>query len=780
MVKNLLSWLKFVCVQIFKNKKALLFASFFILLFLAVPFASKAAIGIDDAIMWVISIILNFIMYFLAFLLYIAGVIIDLVLGSALSVQNAQVVQDGWAISRDVVNMFFIIFLLVIAFATIFRIEEYQYKALLPKLILGVLLVNFSRTIATIFIEFSNLLTAAFLNFDPSRTSSSALVALMGVDNIFEVPAKFTTWGAHDMTVLIGMAGIIFILGILTLTLAGFAGLLMIRTVGLLVLIVLSPLAFGFGILPATKKLSDMWWEKFTTYILYTPLCAFALYLAMKTAMQIHDGSFGGTFIGLGNCTPGASGENYCAAARDAAGNAGLPIAFGGNPESFYGFALVIGLLLFTLGLIQEQGGALAGFLIGAAKMGTLGLGAAVGKWGLKGTDRWLARRGKEGGLMHRMGGALGRRLTRMGLAGPNAEKNFSNTFLEAAKGFRLLSFGAHKKAWANREASEDRRSYTESAGYVHSIMNKFLGGSKADHERIAQASAVDEEMGELRKANPAQNHVFLREELRKAIGSKDGNKIEAILRSASIRNNFNEIIRDIGSDPELANELHSGGWLAQNSGRESAFDPAAREDIIKHLLGERRGTLVHIDLGEEGKTRGEMSDSEMYDYANGEYVKRDTDLQGIASAIEHSKMSTDKRVGMHRLHMAAVHHDSGGNEIVDELNPNFEADILVQGFTSEEGKRVGRAMPVDAQKRVTELDDSGKFTDLERRITAPFLRRGETVARSLAQRFTPYMKKADGSQMTETEAEAHMRSKFAAFKTNIIDQVQAQQTGTP
>src|SRR3989338_4006877 len=43
-------------------------------------------------------------------------------------------VQMGWTVVRDVSNMFFIIVLLVIAVATIFKVESYSYRALLPKL----------------------------------------------------------------------------------------------------------------------------------------------------------------------------------------------------------------------------------------------------------------------------------------------------------------------------------------------------------------------------------------------------------------------------------------------------------------------------------------------------------------------------------------------------------------------------------------------------------------------------------------------------------------------
>ena len=61
-------------------------------------------------------------------------------------------VQQGWTALRDLANMFFIIVLLIMSFATILKIEAYGYKQVLKKLIIMAILVNFSKTI-TAFIK---------------------------------------------------------------------------------------------------------------------------------------------------------------------------------------------------------------------------------------------------------------------------------------------------------------------------------------------------------------------------------------------------------------------------------------------------------------------------------------------------------------------------------------------------------------------------------------------------------------------------------------------------
>ncbi len=74
------------------------------------------------------------------------------------------IVVAGWTIVRDLTNMFFVLILLIIAFATILRIENYGMKQLLPKLIIAALLINFSLVLAGPIIDFSQILTQFFID----------------------------------------------------------------------------------------------------------------------------------------------------------------------------------------------------------------------------------------------------------------------------------------------------------------------------------------------------------------------------------------------------------------------------------------------------------------------------------------------------------------------------------------------------------------------------------------------------------------------------------------
>lgn len=68
----------------------------------------------------------------------------------------------GWSITRDVANLFFIILLIIAALATIFDLEAFNVKSVLPRLILIALLINFSLVIGTFVIKQANALGAVF------------------------------------------------------------------------------------------------------------------------------------------------------------------------------------------------------------------------------------------------------------------------------------------------------------------------------------------------------------------------------------------------------------------------------------------------------------------------------------------------------------------------------------------------------------------------------------------------------------------------------------------
>jgi len=97
-------------------------------------------------------------------------------------------VVKGWAIVRDLCNMFFIVILLVIAFATILRVEGYDIKKMVPKLIIMAILINFSKTICGLIIDAADLIMNAFVSAFTGSMSGN-LTTMLGLPALGQFPA---------------------------------------------------------------------------------------------------------------------------------------------------------------------------------------------------------------------------------------------------------------------------------------------------------------------------------------------------------------------------------------------------------------------------------------------------------------------------------------------------------------------------------------------------------------------------------------------------------------
>ena len=157
------------------RKYAVIILPFFILLLLITPQPAHAIIGVMSATDIVI-IVFRTVTYFFNFLggilFTLAGMLVNLMLDLNLSVleDSNTLVHVGWQLVRDIANLGFVLVIIIIAFATILRFEQYGVTKLLPKLIAAAIIVNFSFAIAAVFINFTHVLT----NFFAERALSSS------------------------------------------------------------------------------------------------------------------------------------------------------------------------------------------------------------------------------------------------------------------------------------------------------------------------------------------------------------------------------------------------------------------------------------------------------------------------------------------------------------------------------------------------------------------------------------------------------------------------------
>lgn len=190
--------------------------------------------------------------------------------------------KQGWDFFRNIANAIFAVIFLWIIFSQISNVgvSNYGIKKILPRLIIGALLVNLSYYLCQIFVDLSNIL---------GHTLKDALEAGAGE---IGTTSEAAGWGSIIPAILVGVGGVAafaaLAIGIPTLA-AGFFAImtvfiiLVVRQAGIILLVAISPVAFAAWLLPNTEDLFKKWMKMFRGLLLVFPIISL-LYGAGKLA----------------------------------------------------------------------------------------------------------------------------------------------------------------------------------------------------------------------------------------------------------------------------------------------------------------------------------------------------------------------------------------------------------------------------------------------------------------------------------------------------------------
>ncbi len=219
---------------------------------------------------------------------------------------GARPVELGWPLVRDVVNMFFIVVLLVMAFSTIVGYEPFHYKKHLPKLLLMAILINFSKTLIGLLIDFSQVITLTFVN-GFKQAAFGNFVKGFQITEIMKVAVPPLGDISGEIMLTLGKTLVTLIFAIAVFSIIATVLLIMViyfvvRIVMLWMLLILSPIAFFALALPAklqnaVKAFTQDWWKQLGAFLTGGPIVAFFLWLALATiqgAAKPFDGMYRG------------------------------------------------------------------------------------------------------------------------------------------------------------------------------------------------------------------------------------------------------------------------------------------------------------------------------------------------------------------------------------------------------------------------------------------------------------------------------------------------------
>lgn len=203
------------------------------------------------------------------------------------SVESGKGSVGAWGAFRNIANIVLIAFFILILISQIsgIGIDNYGIKKLLPKIIVTAVLINLSFIICQLAVDLSNILGFALKSMFDEMANS------VNMPTNGEYTAGYTAGGNIISTLVpiltIGIAGLAIwsqglvaaILAVLATIVAALIGiififaLLSVRQAGVILLVVISPVAMACYMLPNTKSLFNKWLKAFQGLLLLYPIC---------------------------------------------------------------------------------------------------------------------------------------------------------------------------------------------------------------------------------------------------------------------------------------------------------------------------------------------------------------------------------------------------------------------------------------------------------------------------------------------------------------------------
>ena len=211
--------------------------------------------------------------------------------------------KQAWNFFRDIANVVFVLLFLWVIFSQISNVgvSNYGIKKILPKLILGAILINLSFYICQLAVDLSNILgyalkgvlEGASLKAESSDTGlGGGFVALLtGVLGLVGAPLF------AFLTVSVPM--LIWTL----LSIAVALLILVFRQAAVILLIAISPIAFAAWLLPNTESLFKKWVSAFKGLLVVFPVVSL-MYGSGKLAGAVLSNSSGGIMQFVAMCAP--------------------------------------------------------------------------------------------------------------------------------------------------------------------------------------------------------------------------------------------------------------------------------------------------------------------------------------------------------------------------------------------------------------------------------------------------------------------------------------------
>jgi hypothetical protein len=297
------------------------------------------------------------------------SVIFNTVVNVSKNYEKLTAINETWKVIRDVSNMAFIFVLLYAAIQTILGIGQ-NTQRLIVRIVAVAILINFSLFFTKVVIDISNVLTLTFYDAIVPGAAAKGLAGIglsdafmqnLNLQSLFSTPGTTITFGKILTT---GVMGSVMLL-IAAFVFFAIALMFIIRYVVLIMVLILSPLAFIAFILPQAEKYKGQWLDALIGQAFFAPIYMMLTWITIKILAGIMTANVfnaSGTLAQVSTADTGFIG-------------------------TFINFVIIIAFLIFSLVVAKDFAGKtpggigkLTGWAMGAAGSATLGIAGRVGR----------------------------------------------------------------------------------------------------------------------------------------------------------------------------------------------------------------------------------------------------------------------------------------------------------------------------------------------------------------------------------------------------------------
>lgn len=607
---------------------------------LVIPTGFAEAQPLKLTVNWIMvtfASVLNWIINFLAnLLIMVTDVLIQVAQFNHFV--DSQPVQAGWPLIRDVTNMFFIVILLVTAFSTIVRWEKFNYKKILPKLLLMTILVNFSLTLIGILIDFSQVIMLTFVNGFKAAAAGN-IVSLFHLDKIMKIESttasEITEQQEPQLVHLVAAEMLaLFFLGLAFTMLVIMLIYLLVRIVGLWITLIFSPAALLMTALANTSiskhisGLSQDYWDRLGALLSGGPIMAFFLWLTLAMAQNstAQNSGFGRfTSSDFAGSAEVGKVQNYFESAisnvEDVATffvaiimlGMGLSMAVSISGQISQGLGNITGKIK-SAGVGASKFLAYGGALAAGAAAGRAG--AAVGRAGYRG-GRYVA--GAAATAIDRRAGitqAVGRNIQRVGLAtgitglataGARIAATRQRAIAAEAERFKEATAGLGAAAVHEQALRYERSRNRDRAAMGKEKVVRFGVTKEGFEEHMKQYEEAGRELNlsgdelEAYKTNQASKDMARRLDEYKEMASASGNDEDK-----------KWVAEQLEKHPEFAK--NPSEYVAEQMGKDTRFhqkmqaEALLNTDVLRSVIvnsGDLQGNLISKDSTLEKLSKG-------------------------------------------------------------------------------------------------------------------------------------------------------------------------------